>query len=374
MRVLPLLGRITGVFEQFLRWWLGELAALVPERLRAVLTSRSEAIVVDAAGTEVTVSRSAGGRREELARVARPDLSRGGGAAPALPIGRRRIAGAHEVVLRVPFEKALRKTVVLPSGAESNLHEILHFELDRQTPFRPEEVYFDYRVRERLANTQRIVVELTVLARELIDPLLAWLRRAGLEAARVEGVGSEDDGWRCRLPARGETGDSRRSAAARMLNPVLAVLALLLAGGAILMPIMQQEQELEELRTRLAAEKQHAQATMELEETLADLGAQASYLIDKKRNNATVLAIWNEVTRIVPDHSFALELRLREGEVELIGQSEAATALIDVIEDSPMFHKASFRSPITRGRGGDAERFHLAFEVRPQQPEQRAER
>jgi general secretion pathway protein L len=374
MRSLPLLSRAAGLFEQFLRWWLGELAALVPERVRDTLAGRSEALVVDAAGPEVTVSRSAGSRRHELVRVAQPDLAHGNGPAPALPIGRRRIAAAREIVLRLPFEKALRKTVVLPAGAESNLHDILHFELDRQTPFRPEEVYFDHRIHERLANTQRIVVELTVLARAAVDPLLAWLHRAGLEVGRIEGAGPHGDDWHCRLPARRETDAGRRSALARMLNPALVVLALLLAGIAVFVPIMQQERRLEELRARLAAEKQNAEATMALEETLADLGAQASYLIDKKQENAPVLAIWNEVTRIVPDHSFALELRVREGEVELIGQSEAATSLLDVVEDSPMFHKASFRSPITRGRGGDAERFHLAFEVRPPDVEQRAER
>jgi len=373
MRSLPFLGRAAGLFERFVRWWLGELAALVPERVRALLAGRSEALVIDAAGPEVTVSRASGSRRAEILRLPHPDLGRGDGAAPALPI-RRRMSAAREVVLRLPFDKALRKTVVLPAGAESNLRDILHFELDRQTPFRPEEVYFDYRIQERLANTQRIVVELTVLARAMVDPILAWLRRSGLEPDRVEGTGPQDDGWLCRLPARDEAAAAQGSAVVRLLNPALVVLALVLGASAVFIPVMRQEEQLAELKARLAAEKDRAQATMELEQTLADLGAQASYLIDKKRHNATVLAIWNEVTRIVPDHSFALELRLRDGKVELIGQSKAATSLLDVIEDSPMFHKASFLSPITRGRDGDAERFHLAFEVRPPQAEQRAER
>jgi general secretion pathway protein L len=212
-----------------------------------------------------------------------------------------------------------------------------------------------------------------------VDPLLAWLARFGLEPDRVEGgaagaAEAEDGGgaagWTCRLPARDEGdaasgGAARRPAAvARVLNPALAVLALVLAGVAVYVPVARQRAELAELQADLAREKRAAEATLELRETAAALGREALYLVNRKRATPSVLEVLNEITRVLPDNSYAAELRLQGRQVELVGQSGAATGLLDVVERSELFERATFRSPITRGRGGEAaERFHLAFEL-----------
>ena len=388
----PLLARVLRILDRFLRWWLGELRALVPAGLRGALAgSRGEVVVVDASGPEdIAVSRLRGdddGRRQEVARLPRPGA--GGDAGDEPPAALRGVLGAlrrSEAVLRLPAEAALSKTVSLPLAAESSLHEILYFELDRQTPFRPDEVYFDFRVRERRPEAQRLLVELTVLARAAVDPLLAWLARFGLEPARVEGAAGPDggEGWTCRLPAREEAGAAggERPAVARMLNPALAVLAVVLAGVAVYVPIARQQGALAELLAELAVEKRQAEATLGLRETVGTLSEEALYLVNRKRATPSVLEMLDEITRVLPDHSFAAELRVQGRQVELVGQSEAATGLLDVVERSELFERATFRSPITRGRGGEAERFHLAFELVERgtgpgaepEPERRAER
>lgn len=362
--MFPLLARAAKILQGFLRWWLGELAALLPSGVRAALAGRSQTAVIDLTGPELRIERIWGSKRREIARLPHPDLETG---AP-LRLPRRQVAAAREIVLRVPFETALRKSMSLPAAAESNLREIVYYELDRQTPFRPDQVYFDHRVRERLASTQRIVVELTVLARNVVDPLLGWLARAEIEPTRVEGAAPDGEPWTVRLPLREGAGEADRTRLARALNPALASLALVLAVTAAYLPIARQEATLADLQAELAIEKRKAEETQELEQRLASISDEALYLVNKKQANAPVLEVWNEITRVMPDDSFALELRLRNGQVEVVGQSEAAAGLLEVIEGSPLFHRAAFRSPITRGRGGEAERFHLAFELRPDTP------
>lgn len=358
----PFLAQATDLFCRFLAWWRAELLALVPETVRRMLPRRG-VVVVEAAGAELTVVRRSGERRRELARLPAPEPSTAGGGRLPLLKGRLLSAGHPDVVLQLPADRALCKTVTLPLAAEGNLSEILYFELDRQTPFRPEDVYFDWRVLERLPGAQRLTVELTVLARSVVDPILAWLARWHLEPARVESAGGGDQRWVCRLPARGGEASRERSRAAGVLNPALAALALVLAATAVYLPILQQQRLLAQLQDELRTEARLAEATSALQERLAALRGEALQVASKKTDGAAVLDIWNEVTRIIPDHSFALELRLREGVVELVGQSSNATALLQVVENSSLFHGAAFRSPITRGQGTEAERFHLAFSV-----------
>ena len=53
----------------------------------------------------------------------------------------RRRAG--QVVLVLPDDQVLRRTVELPLAARENLREVVSFELDRYTPFAAEDVMFD---------------------------------------------------------------------------------------------------------------------------------------------------------------------------------------------------------------------------------------
>ncbi len=69
----------------------------------------------------------------------------GRAAIDALPRWRMaaRGAAAAKVAVALPRSQVLRKTIVLPAAVEENLGQALAWDLDRHTPFKPEEVYFD---------------------------------------------------------------------------------------------------------------------------------------------------------------------------------------------------------------------------------------
>ena len=50
------------------------------------------------------------------------------------------------VVVALPPDQVLRKTINLPAAVEDNLAQVLAYDLDRHTPFKPEEVCFDARI------------------------------------------------------------------------------------------------------------------------------------------------------------------------------------------------------------------------------------
>ena len=53
-------------------------------------------------------------------------------------------ANDAEIILLIPENKILIKFLTLPISAKDNIREILGFEMDRQTPFTADQVYFDH--------------------------------------------------------------------------------------------------------------------------------------------------------------------------------------------------------------------------------------
>ena len=50
--------------------------------------------------------------------------------------------------LLLDSEAVLSKEMLLPAAAEANLSQVLTFEMDRQTPFRAKDIYFDWKILE----------------------------------------------------------------------------------------------------------------------------------------------------------------------------------------------------------------------------------
>src|SRR5579863_8096463 len=142
-------ARLDSGLRTAVRWWLDELASLVPGELRRRVASlRSRLLlVVDKSGAYLAAE--TGDRREALGRV---DLQAGEPESvrrliAAAPQGGRHLASA--VVVCLPAERALRTTVSLPLAAERNLDQVVGFEFERLVPFKREDVHYACQIVQR---------------------------------------------------------------------------------------------------------------------------------------------------------------------------------------------------------------------------------
>lgn len=107
-----------------------------------------------------------------------------------------------DLVLSVPKSWVIIKTADFPATVRENLSEVVAYEMDRLTPFNPEEVYFDYRALSEEEDRLRLLV---VAARaDRIDPYLAAFRDKGL---RVTGITTHLIGWECLSRYAGREGE-----------------------------------------------------------------------------------------------------------------------------------------------------------------------
>jgi general secretion pathway protein L len=79
---------------------------------------------------------------------------------------------------------------------------------------------------------------------------------------------------------------------------------------------------------------------------------------------AGMLDVWDELSRILPDHTFLNELRIVGGKVTVSGFSGDAAHLVRIIDRSPLFSDAALAAAITPDAAEHKDRFTISFRVR----------
>jgi general secretion pathway protein L len=360
MRQLSL--SIRPAFTAFLTWWLSELAAMVPPRLLHQIRRRRERIVIAFTGANLIIRRWGADAVSEIGRVALRGPDEGEQRAVVEDmLARAGVRGKPATVLLTP-DQALRKTLSLPAAAEENLGEVLRFEMDRQTPFRSQDIHFDYRVSARHPGAKRIDVDLVVVPRVVVDQIIERCSRLGI-APHVIGVAAherEDPNTFNLLPRSRFAADGRWG---RRLALVLGLAALALFAATLHVPLERQRSLAADLAAEAEAARSEAESARQLREQIDQAIEQGRLIVLKKMERPSVVQLLDEITRLLDDETWLIRLRFFGDEVQAFGYSGAASMLISTIEDSPLFRDAEFRAPITRDPGVEAERFHVGFQL-----------
>src|SRR5262249_53993468 len=100
----------------------------------------------------------------------------------------------QSVVLRLRETDVLCKTLTLPLAAERDLDQVLTFEMDRETPFSDDEVFWSHRIVGRDRQRGQLSVRLFLVPRPTLGRLLDALAQAGMRPHRAEIAGGSDEG------------------------------------------------------------------------------------------------------------------------------------------------------------------------------------
>lgn len=345
----------------FWRWWTAELAGMAPASLIERLQPGSGRLLIDIGDQAVTFGHWRHGRWRRLNAFARAGTADAELSRAAQDYLREFGLAPGETVLRLPAGQALRKQLDMPAAAEPSLRSILTHQIDRQTPFKAEQVYFDCRVRARDPQNNQIRVEWVLMPRAAVDGALALARRWGIDPAAVDIV-AEQAAEVTGVNLRPQAAAPKSSPVRRQAGLALAALAAALLVAALALPFHLRGVQLEKLRAQTAQFKVEADAAIALRREIERVSEDSRFLGNKKKQAPSMLRTLNELTQILPDGSWLIELFASDAEVRITGFTQSASGLIKQIEESPLFHKAVFRSPVTASPKGESERFNLAFE------------
>lgn len=350
--------------EAFWSWWISELSGMLPPRVRRVLMPRAQRLFLELDGTDVVMSQGTMQDKQELTRYT---LGQADAAPLRLSAEDKAHQHARELVLCLPRDKVLTRSLTLPLAAEENLREVLSFEMDRQTPFTAEQVYYDFAVVARSPAEHTLTVDLALATRHMLDELLARLDKHGIHPDRVT-INCDKGGGFAAVNLLPVENRQRKAITPRLVNLALGTLAVLLLVSAVSLPLMNKRQKIKALEPLLETASAQAEEAQRLRKEVDQLTANSRFLTDKKQSSLPVLEVMDELTRILPDDTWITRLDIKGTELQIQGQSSSAAALIPLIESSSMLQNPRFRSPVTQIPRSDAERFHLSAETRGPTP------
>jgi len=366
------------------RWWRDELAPLVPRRLRnAVGRIRMRPVLVWGESNAVLwVPEVAdnGVAYKEAAQIplSGDDDAAGRAAIEALSIS----AGAQwtdptRVIVALPAEQVLRKTISLPAAVEDNLAQVLAYDLDRHTPFKPEEVYFDARIVGRDTAKKELRVDWTAARKSVVDQAR---RRAESWGAAVIAVTPDlptvgsPRGSALNLIPEGDRPEASPLQRWEIWAPIALIVVALIFATAL--PLWQKRGYAIALMQQASQWRAQADASAALRDQLERLTGDYNFALSKKYAYPSALQSVDDVTKLLPDDTWLTQFEMKTSvkgkeskrEVMVRGESVNAGRLVSLFEDSKLFGETAPRSPTTKIQPGPGEIFDLGAQLKPLPP------
>jgi general secretion pathway protein L len=333
-----------------LNWWLEGLWAGLPVRARMSIFAPRAELVVRVNEVAVTVS----ARDEKPVTVAAADADAKVALAHLVPASH-----VPDVTVLLAREAVLAHTLRLPVAVESALRDALRLELDRLTPFSLDDVAFDYRVRER--SDTALLVDIALTRRTTLDEIVAKLERLGLRPTAA----TTEDAHDARLPLNLLPRRRRlRLPVARLsLRPTLALAAAALLATALYLPLTRYEGVLAaHTATVEVARREAVAARARLTEQEAAL-ASGEVLAARRSGYVPPVVLLRELTAQIPEHTWLSRLAISRGEMQIQGESTAATELLQLLESAELLRDVQFQAPVSRNDQSGKEQFTIVAKL-----------
>lgn len=337
--------RALAFAAESISWWLAELRGMVPDTAARLTGSRrGDDLLLHCDGKAESFWRRKPGAEEYRAA---PPPDNGGGE-----------TGGIVLCLAPPMVFETRLT--LPLDAERNLRSILRHQAERLVPLDGADIEIAWRILSRDLPAKTLELALTVIRRATLAQAIAAARRCGLHPEKIavglpRGPALRPVEVPLPLPA---TPTRRRTYLQRGLDAAILAAVLCLYGLHLA--------RLDDARDRLSvavdtAQREAASTRQQFDEA-ADLARTRDFLA--ARRAVSPLQILDALTTQLPDGNWIFSLDLDGATLAMQGYAGNAAALIGLFESHPLFADPKFRSPITGGGNGTAERFNLSVSLR----------
>jgi general secretion pathway protein L len=228
----------------------------------------------------------------------------------------------------------------LPLAAESNLAQVLSFEMDRQTPFRAADVYYDWKVLDRNSESGQLRLDLFVVPRPEADSMVKAVTGRGFRLAGVDVVdGSRTLGLNL-LPADQRTKSVNPKT---RLNLALGAACAALLGLVMMQSLYLRSHQVAELEEAITAVQGEARQVMTIKQQIEDTGEAAGFLAKRRAEAPLAVEVLADVTQILPDDTYLDRLVISKSSVQMQGKSQNAQQLIELVNESGLLDEASFR-------------------------------
>jgi general secretion pathway protein L len=349
--------------KTFLHWWGRELSFLVPETIKRLLSESQSFIIIRAENNQLNLTYQFDGQVEQLATLER-DKSAIARYQDLLATDER--LGKAKVILRLNRQDAIQKELTLPIAAKENLHQVIAYELDRYTPFKADQVYFTVKRLPKQLNNEvdSLKVLLVLTTRTTLNALYADVKAMGIVPLFADYEGATNDFEHGNDVYNLLPNHLRPEVAKipRIIHSTLIALVFLLLATVIVMPVWLESQAVDALTKKVHKLEKEANKIKALQLETDALMEETQQLINEKSTAPSTITMLNTLSILMKDDTRLAYLQYADKQLQIQGESPAASTLISVLEDSEQFSNAVFVSPVTQDSISKQEHFQITVD------------
>ena len=334
------------------------MRGLLPKRAGAADGGPMDALILEP--DEGAASFSAALRRgERLTPLGRFALDGAGitAARNAAALGGRAIP----IWLRPRSAATLEKQLSFPLAAERALRQALTYEMDRETPFTADEVWWDWRVNQRDRAHGEVHLTLFLVPKLASQDIVVALTQGGLRPTVIDAPSPA--GGRHQIMLDGEDARTQPWSAGPLRPLALACVSLALI--ALIVPFARQSLALGRAEDRIAVLQPQVDAVQALRRRVENVAGAGAASAMEQAGTADALKVLAKTTQILPDDTHLTDFNLHRRKLGISGQSGGAAKLIGLLAADPFFQDPAFAAAVTRVQGTKLDAFSINAEVRP---------
>jgi general secretion pathway protein L len=328
----------------------------LPRRWRDQLAVKEAELWLSESDASVRIERVQAGRRQSLAELqVTPEQ---------LPTEFDGVIGEEQRDLRrvllLPRERVLLRRLSLPPVTADKLRTVLGFEIDRQTPFRADQVYYDCRLLAPAAAGRPLTVEMALVPRDALQHMLAPL---GTLATQLDAVDVADGDARFGYNFLPEDRRRRRDHRQILINLLLVVGSVVLLLLAMSQLVDNRLLAVDGMKAEIEKQRTAARGVGQLRTQLDDAVEAANFLDVQKRRQPSMLQVLEQMTELLPDDTFLERLSITGSTLSITGQSGQAGSLIERLQASATFCEPALAGPIQPDARSGKDRFTITAQL-----------
>ncbi|MFL7963370.1 type II secretion system protein GspL [Pseudomonas kielensis] len=261
------------------------------------------------------------------------------------------------VALLLAADQVLLCQLQLPSQSAHDLRSVLAFELDKYTPFKVDQIYFDA-WSQASENQALLQISLVLVERNRLDAAVQSVEAQGLQVVSVDAMSEAGRPYGIDLLPRRHR--DIRATRLRHIKYALSVGIGLLVLLLMMTRVGNREKELIEMREQVVSLRTRAMEVDRMRKQLQERTEIEKALVLQDKQKQTSVAFLNELTNCVPTDTWLEQLEMHlDGSVTLSGLSRQSNLLPAELMRCAGLEKATFQGGIQPDRESGLERFNI---------------
>jgi general secretion pathway protein L len=287
-------------------------------------------------------------------------IEMGENASTTLPPEIASAINGNRVELVLNSEQFLFRSIELPCRATEFLPGIVRTQIDRLTPWEADCAAFGWAEPVALGSDRmRITIAATALS--LVRPFVDAVTTLAAHSIVVLATFPREDKAAAAIKVLEQRGAQTIAQTRKILTTILIATGIVTATTAIASVITDTILEGYQAEAMDKLKKLRMAAGHELDGSLTS----AKRVVERRKyDSPPTVIVLDALSEILPDHTYVTELRIEGNKVRVVGITRDAPSLIDLLEKSGRFIRASFLGATTRNSDG-GERFNIEATILP---------